>query len=83
MSIVFVCVCVCVCVCDVLCLLRQINTKGIRTATKLEAYELCTPSNLSLIRELENDGGKRTKRGGGGEEEEEEEAENNCEREGS
>lgn len=43
------------CVPDVLCLLRQINAKGIRTATELEAHELCTLSNLSLTTEC---GGK-------------------------
>ena len=54
-----------VCVCDELCLLRQINTKGIRAATELEAYELCTLSNLPLIRERENEGEKLTERGEG------------------
>lgn len=33
---------VCVCVCRILCLWRQINTNGMRAATALGAYELCT-----------------------------------------
>lgn len=49
-----VCVVLSLCVSDVLCLLRQINAKGIRAATELEAHELCTLSDLSLIRERES-----------------------------
>lgn len=49
------------CVPDVLCLLRQINAKDIRTATELEAHELCTLSNLSLITECGGETSRKEK----------------------